>query len=219
MKHDIAAASRISLLETSPSEAGYVGLGFRSFKCPTTFRSEHLPNKPLAALPQNLTLPLRNSTYPQATVQQAFPSAVQQAVSTLQASALQTSPSSHQTQSATPPSSGTSPAPMIRTPVNRTPSTSNGVPLASDSDPNSWATVGKSGTTQKNISIAPTPRKERPFFVLNKDEERLDPPINKSKADFPTLQERIKKGGKVCNYYHILGKSSCIAASIYRRHP
>lgn len=58
---------------------------------------------------------------------------------------------------------------------------------------------------QKTISIAPAPKKLRPCVILNKNHERVDRPIDKSRADFQALQDRVRAHGKVCNYYHLAG--------------
>ncbi|KAF2817008.1 uncharacterized protein BDZ99DRAFT_470076 [Mytilinidion resinicola] len=98
----------------------------------------------------------------------------------------------------------TAPAPPpVRAPVIAQPQ-----PVAKSPTPleeSTWASVGKTGITEKKISIASnkTPRR---YIVFNADGERLDLPIAKAdRASQDSLHKRINKG-KVCNDYHLKGK-------------
>ncbi|KAF2502887.1 hypothetical protein BU16DRAFT_22082 [Lophium mytilinum] len=91
--------------------------------------------------------------------------------------------------------------PPVRAPVIAQPVAKSPTPPADST----WASVGKTGITEKKISIASnkTPRR---YIVFNADGERLDLPIAKAdRASQDSLHQRIKKG-KVCNDYHLKGR-------------
>ncbi|EON63534.1 hypothetical protein W97_02762 [Coniosporium apollinis CBS 100218] len=70
----------------------------------------------------------------------------------------------------------------------------------------SWATVGKSGTVEKNICIAPRKAALRKYVLLNADDQRLDERLPRpDKPAMDNLHDRITNRGKVCNDFHLLG--------------
>lgn len=87
--------------------------------------------------------------------------------------------------------------------------TATPAPSATTSSPEatSWAQVGNKGKPNgQNYSIAPAPKKERPYILLNAFDQRLDIPVSKAKSNFEGLDARVKRSGKVCNVFHINGK-------------
>ena len=70
----------------------------------------------------------------------------------------------------------------------------------------SWATVGKNGIAEKNISIAPKKTAPRKYVLLNREDQRLDEKlVRPDKAAVDSLNARLLNKGKVCNDYHLLG--------------
>ncbi|KAF2101400.1 hypothetical protein NA57DRAFT_72843 [Rhizodiscina lignyota] len=217
-RYDQATYSRISLLETTPSEPGFLALNFRTMRCPSLFRSEHLPAKPM-----NIALPVQTSMQPP--IQPPIQPPKSQTLAT-QSPLMSTPQRQMPPILPTPPvSSGVplvprtpDPAPTLHPLLNNgrsksvsstqsngsiTPAQSAATPSPSES---TWATIGNKGKTTSSYSIAPTPRRDRPFILLNAFDQRLDVPISKARASFEGLDMRIKRSGKVCNNYHIIGK-------------
>ncbi|KAJ9659371.1 hypothetical protein H2201_007396 [Coniosporium apollinis] len=97
-----------------------------------------------------------------------------------------------------PQRSKTQPPPVSTSPTP-TPSVTSGTGT-------SWATVGKSGTVEKNISIAPKKATPRKYVLLNADDQRLDERLARpDKPAMDSLHDRITNRGKVCNDFHLLG--------------
>jgi hypothetical protein len=62
-KRDPTTSSRITLVETTPAEPGFVALGFPRVKFPKIFRDTNLPNRPIAMTsPVPMSLPVRTSS-------------------------------------------------------------------------------------------------------------------------------------------------------------
>lgn len=67
--------------------------------------------------------------------------------------------------------------------------------------------MGKAGTGQKSINIAPKKATNRKFILLNKYDERIDPELPRVDTSAQArLYDRIQTKGKVCNIYHLTGK-------------
>lgn len=136
------------------------------------------------------------------------------------------------------------PAPILRTMTNRTtspvaaaspaPVNANVVPSPSTTtsslngpSSDSWATVGKSGSANGNISIAPKASPKKRYIYYNKEGFRLDEPlpprdraasdaieIRMDKVRFARLfhsdgyTNLLQKGKNLCNHWH-LNRGKC----------
>lgn len=192
-KHDTAIASRISLLETTPAQPGFIALNFKTTRFDAVFRSDPLPEKPpmsgyaapfmpQAAIQQHIDAVTRGSSTPGSAPTSAAP----QPLNSPPAAA--TLPQRSKTQ---PPPVSTSPSP----------STSSGAGAAT-----SWATVGKGGVTEKTISIAPSKKAARKYVLLNAMDQRLDEKLARpDKSATDSVNARISHEGKVCNDFHLRG--------------
>lgn len=81
LKRDPTASSRITLVETTPAETGFLALGFNRAKFPKVFRDTYLPSRSTGPVnsPQPMTLPMRTASIQNGTspfTPQATPSAV-----------------------------------------------------------------------------------------------------------------------------------------------
>jgi hypothetical protein len=65
-KRDPTTSTRITLVETTPAEPGFVALGFPRVKFPNVFRDTNLPNRPVMTSPAPMSLPIRTSSSIQA---------------------------------------------------------------------------------------------------------------------------------------------------------
>jgi len=63
-RRDAATASRFTLIETTPAEAGFASLGLKRIRLPQVFRDKNLPGRPIAASPSPFpaTMPVRTSS-------------------------------------------------------------------------------------------------------------------------------------------------------------
>ncbi|KAI9689708.1 MAG: hypothetical protein M1820_010078 [Bogoriella megaspora] len=103
--------------------------------------------------------------------------------------------------------------PVAKRPLERHVSSDNSASGISDqtapplsTTPTSWATVGKSGRTEKNINIAAPKFVPRNLIALNADEERVDAQLARAeKTVYDRLNDRsqIKK---FCNEHHLNGR-------------
>lgn len=76
-KRDPTTSSRITFIETTPAEPGFVALGFPRIKLPKIFRDTNLPNRPVAiSSPPPMSLPVRTSSAMQAAVTSSAPQAM-----------------------------------------------------------------------------------------------------------------------------------------------
>ena len=91
----------------------------------------------------------------------------------------------------------------------------NGVPLkastsrssSTPSTDSSWATIGKSGATDKTFNIAPKKQAAKPYIVLNVHDDRLDADLPKQDPQaVQRYNDRYKLKGKFCNNYHLTGR-------------
>ncbi|KAF2834704.1 hypothetical protein M501DRAFT_917682, partial [Patellaria atrata CBS 101060] len=175
-KHDSFTSSRITLLDTTPAEPRFRTLNFITTQFPSVFRYELLPDPPLL--------------YPQAA---SFVAPV--SVPSIQTPAKTVvSPPSTVNSAGSPKLKSASTVPHATKPPD------------SPQPSSSWATVGKSGISEKIISIAPIKPVARKYLVLNMYDERLDLALQKpDRTAMDSLRARVKKQ-KVCNDYHVLGK-------------
>lgn len=81
-------------------------------------------------------------------------------------------------------------------------------PSSDSTSSSTWASVGKAGSTTKNINIAPKKAPARRHILLNGYDQRLDSELPKFE---PAAQKRFDKqkeinGVNFCNNYHLTGK-------------
>lgn len=76
-KRDSLIAPRITLVETRPSEPGFIDLGFRRTKFPSIFRDTNLPNRPMAApVASPAAMPNRTASSVQVTTSNFVPQSI-----------------------------------------------------------------------------------------------------------------------------------------------
>lgn len=87
------------------------------------------------------------------------------------------------------------------------PKSTSSAPSSDSSSSNTWAALGKSGTTSKTINIASKKTPVRPFALLNVYDERLDSELPRSDPGAEKrFADQIKTTGrKYCNDYHLSG--------------
>lgn len=77
----------------------------------------------------------------------------------------------------------------------------------SGAPPGFWATVGKSGTAGKTISIVSNKKPARRYILLNAYDERIDEPLPRPEPGLESrFNDRVRTQGKFCNNYHLGGK-------------
>ncbi|TKA76237.1 hypothetical protein B0A55_06382 [Friedmanniomyces simplex] len=174
---DQATAARLTLIESSPAAPGFQQLGLQRIRCPKVFRAENLPAKTNGTTSSYPATNGMTSPY-QTPLAVRTPSAMN--VNT--ASFVPTGPVKH--------SSSPSPARSAESGAS-----------------NTWAAVGKSGATSKNIDITTKKVPAKRSVLVNVYDERLDTalPEKDSKA-FARFSDRVKANGKMCNNYHLTGK-------------
>jgi len=195
-KHDPAAFSKISLLETIPAHPVYREFdGFKMIKFPSVFRTDPLPEKPLAAAPSTIVATPRPAP-PHVQPTPHVPTAPQ--VVPIRAPVPSVSPTIKTT---TPNSRQVTPAHADQA-SNRSATPPDGTFTSP-----SWATVGKNGAVQNSYPIGPAKTSATTRFIfLNEREERIDRPLPIiPKVDQQALWDRINKGGKVCNEHFLRG--------------
>jgi len=164
-------------------------------KFPSVFRTDPLPEKPLAAAQSTIVATPRPApshvlatphvpTAPQVVPVRAPVPSVSPTIKTTTPNPRQVTPATADqasNRSATPPD-GTFTSP-------------------------SWATVGKNGAVQNSYPIGPAKASATTRFIfLNEREERIDRPLPIiPKVDQQALWDRINKGGKVCNEHFLRG--------------
>lgn len=203
-KRDESVAERMTLLESTPAEWQYRNLGFPIVRFPNVFRSQPLPDKP-ASIPPPIILPPQ-SLSPSAKIfspgsAPALPLTAQAAqpnpVSPSGISPLPTpaQPPTRKNSEQSPKSHYSSP--VVSSPAQQPPPT----PASS-----SYAKIGGVKPSNKEISIAPAKPPQRPCIFLNKDSQRLDPPLPKPSAPAEARLKFRINAGKVCNMYHLFNK-------------
>lgn len=176
-------ASRMTLIETRDAEPGFLELGIERIRMPGIFRSDNLPNGPVKSTLPTIGLDTAtNSIRLPTSITSPHPKRVPPRM-----------PSSVQVNSATFVPKAPSPAPSTE---------SNGSTLGA-----SWATVGKSGSTSKTISIAPKKAVVRKHVLVNTYNERIDIDLPRTDPGAEgRFTERTKAFGKHCNAHHLIGK-------------
>ncbi|KAK0711983.1 hypothetical protein B0H67DRAFT_491713 [Lasiosphaeris hirsuta] len=184
---------KVVLLETTPAAADFRKLSFPRLSLPTVFRSEPLPSK-VDAFPSRAIAP------PPGFNGLSRPTA---SPAPLPASSLGqiTNGSPRQAPAVLAPPKPTTP--VIAEPTRRD-SGSNGKSAGS-----SWASVGRSSGVQIiDISSKKASAKERAFYLLNKNNERIDIPLPKLEPAAQTsFDNKTKKNNGVnfCNRFHLTG--------------
>jgi hypothetical protein len=93
--------------------------------------------------------------------------------------------------------SPTTSTPPVSTPATTAPppaSTGSSAPDNAASGTQSWAAVGKVGSTTGNVDIASKNRTKKQYIYYNKDGYRLDDPLPpKEKAAFEAIDARMRK--------------------------
>jgi len=170
---------KISLLQTTPAAAGFSRLPFKTTSIPSVFRSE-----PLHVVARQIPPP----------------PGFRQPTPTLAKTYTVTSPITANPNSASP--KGKPSTPVATTTASRS-------TKENEKPSGSWASVGRlSGTPQIiDISTRKPAAKERAFYQLNKDNQRVDVPIPKvDPSAQESFNEKMRKNGtNFCNRFHLLG--------------
>lgn len=194
-------------------------------KFSSVFRSEPLPDKPMAPMLAPTVPPPPGIPPPQAPLftpvganrplvpqlsatpqLQGIPAVPPQPPAPVKSNGLQAKP-------AFAPSTTTS---AVSTPAITPSTTSIAIekPIARTASPEdafmtpTWATVGKNGATLQSYAINPSKSGGALLrsILLNNSEERIDRPLPPvSKADQQALWDRINQTGKVCNEHYLKG--------------
>ncbi|KAK0639539.1 hypothetical protein B0T16DRAFT_383238 [Cercophora newfieldiana] len=168
---------KITLLETTPAAADFRKLPFERISFPQIFRS-----KPLLSAPPGFSLPILSQ-------QNSFSSP--------------STPSASYAVPASPVAKASSPA---ASPFKQEPKKENGVAAR----PGSWAAVGRAASAAQIIDISSSAKKsakERAFYQINKDNERVDVPLPKlDPAAKEAFEEKTRiNGANFCNRFHLQG--------------
>ena len=183
-KHNQARAARITLLESTPAAQGFAEMpNFKRARFDQVFRSDPLPASPSQQQAAQYS-------------QHAIPSHTQPPV---QPSFTAPTPP-FRTLSNKLPSPVSSPVPPERltqtpTPAESSPSTTT-ASLSGQNGDSSWATVGKTGTTNGTIPIGSNKAsvKNRKYVYYNKDYDRLDEPLPpRDRAAAESIELRMSK--------------------------
>jgi hypothetical protein len=171
---------KICLLETTPPAADFRKFTFKRVAFPSVFRSEPVPSRPI--IPPGF------------------------------AAATMSPPSSGPLSSPPPimsPASGLgvlpSPAPAAAT-ASPKPAPPVLAATKPEAQPSSYATVGRSNAPLTiNIAAQKKPPAARPFYQLNKNDERVDVALPKPDPNaIKSLEERRQISGmNLCNRYHL----------------
>jgi hypothetical protein len=209
-KHNETKASRMTLLESTAPARGYADLpNFKRARFDSVFRSEALP--PAEYMPAAYKAPSPPPAPVQISVRPVAHTKMQSPVAS--PSPVNVKPA----QAALPPNTTSS---SLATP-------------SSAASSNSWATVGKAGVSNGNISIAPatkTSAKKR-YLYFNKDGYRLDEALSpRDKNAAEAIERRMEKvshngpvtsndstnkiqtGRNLCNHWH-LNRGKCTNGS------
>ncbi|KAK3898879.1 hypothetical protein C8A05DRAFT_18606 [Staphylotrichum tortipilum] len=175
---------KITLLETTPAAADFRKFTFKRISFPHVFRSDPVPSRQ----------PVPQSFAPVAPVMAAPPPGFQNMAAP--------PPGFQNMVTSTPalsPPNGNGPNRLPTPPAAMAPS-------KPDATPNSYATIGR-GTAPITINIASTKRAPaaRPFYQLNKDDERVDVQLAKADSNaVKSLEDRRQMSGmNLCNKYHL----------------
>ncbi|KAK4140950.1 uncharacterized protein C8A04DRAFT_14489 [Dichotomopilus funicola] len=176
---------KICLLETTSPAADFRKFAFKRIAFPSVFRSEPIPSRTAAppGFAATTTLP------PFSSVRTSPPPSVVSPV----ANGLHGLPSPAATAS-----------PKLAAPAQvATPATPKSEPAQS-----SYANIGRnSGPPNINIGVQKKAPTTRPFYQLNKNDERVDVTLGKPDANaVKSLEDRRQMSGmNLCNRYHLAG--------------
>jgi len=184
---------KISLLETTPAAADFRKLPFSRITFPSVFRADPLPRAVMP--PPGFVVPVMREN-------QAFQPG-NQVYSPAFSSPLAPAPTTQASPVFAPASAASA--------VMKSPTPVSSVRRESDTRPGSWASVGRTAGAPQVIDISTqkkTAAKERLFYQLNKDDERVDPVLPKTEnAARESFDEKTKKNGaNFCNRFHLFGQ-------------
>ncbi len=195
---------KITLLETTPAAADFRKFSFKRISFPSVFRSEPIPSRQAVASFAPVMAPP-----PGFHTMVGSPPGFQPLAASPPATITPTSSNGLNGLPTPPVLVSPRPAPPAAAPTAaRTP------PPAAKPEPapapapltNSYATVGR-GTAPMTINIASTKRAPapRPFYQLNRDDERVDVMLAKPDPNaVKSLEDRRQKSGmNLCNKYHL----------------
>jgi len=192
LRDPFAAAQRVTLVETIPALPGFkeLNLPFTKF---SVFRSENLPNGPGPSRAAAMS----------AAQQRASPVSGPPAPANVEAAPpAQRGPA--------PPANGNHPA------APPPPATTAGGPTAT-----TWAAMSKNGTVPNHrINIAPRKPPPRKFYLVNKDDERVDEDLPRfDPAAEKRYQARKAEHGSHCNEFYLKGQCDPKYCSHYHGSP
>ncbi|CAN8099631.1 unnamed protein product [Discula destructiva] len=210
-KHDRNDAEKLTLIETHNTNHHYYSLGFKMTRFPSIFRSEDFPPAPSRMNTSTInTTRAETPVNGRITPPSAYPS--------------RTGSISDQARLASPfgaPSMTTTSQRGITSSDSRAPTPSTAAAAAAAAQNSSWVTVSKNGLPQnKTIDIAPAKKKQKAFYVLNRENERVDLQLPKhTPMAAQSFQARIKEQGQnFCNRCHINGPDNCDQTDQRYRH-
>lgn len=99
------------------------------------------------------------------------------------------------------------PAPVNASSIPFIPQSPSPAPSENSTASSTWATVGKTGATSKNINIASKKAPAKKYILLNVHDERVDAPLPPEDPKASSrFHDMIKAYGNYCNHYHLTGK-------------
>ncbi|AEO69069.1 uncharacterized protein THITE_2119073 [Thermothielavioides terrestris NRRL 8126] len=182
---------KICLLETTPPAADFRKLSFKRVFFPSVFRSEPLPARSIAP-PQYAPAPTAAPRYPGSAGSPPPGFNGELGIASLPSPAPTASPKQ------APPASLVASKP--------------------DGQPSSYAAVGRSSAPITiNIASQKKPAASRPYYQLNKDDERVDVPLPKPDPNaVKSLEDRMHANGKnFCNRYYLMNSCKSANCSFY----
>jgi hypothetical protein len=191
---------KICLLETTPQAADFRKFTFKRVSFPSVFRSEPVPSKPM--LPSGFAATTMPPGFAASTMSPAY-------------SAPRTSPPPLFSPVGNGMNGLPSPAPTA------SPKQAPAAPVATskpEPQQNSYATVGRtSAPLTINIASQKKTVAPRPFYQLNRDNERVDVPLAKpDQSAIKALEERRQMSGmNLCNRYHLANSCKNTNCSFY----
>lgn len=223
-KHNPAKASRITLLETTPMARGFAELpNFQQTRFDRVFRNTPLPE---SRFQHTSTSPQMSNPFTMSHYQSTPVSATANPFTPSMLPGLPSAGMNHQVFSpqgavsnqlheAPAPNNGSTPAPgqgpaspttstKPTPPPSAPPQSSTGINQA-NANGSSWATVGKTGVSERNISIASAKPQPKRYIIYNENSERLDEPLPYvSRTVLQAFTARTKQQAKnFCNSFHI----------------
>ena len=195
-KRDALVADRMTLLEGTPAEPPYRGLGYPIVRFPDVFREEALTERNFPSYAPAMPIRPRSDA-------SVFANSIAEAESDKNLSVNGINQSF--AQSSTAPTQSPLAAGVNRTFTPQSSPAQQG-PQSPGATNSSYAKVGDGINDSKNINIAPDKPSSRPCLYFNKDSQRLDPPLKKPELSGEARLKMRLNNGKLCNMFHLLGK-------------